>query len=189
MFFYSFNAKIGVMGAFLVALTVYIIFVEMGYLMEKGLKPIVNNETKVLILGSAPSKKSLELQQYYGNKGNQFWNLIFDILSVTDPIEYSKRVQILLDHHLGLWDVYDTFDRNGSLDSQFQDATLNDFQEIFSLAPIKLIIANGKKAYSESLKNALFREVPILYCPSTSGANNGQKQLRKELWTEALTIN
>ena len=157
--------------------------------MENGLSPVMNSKTEILILGSAPSKKSLELQQYYANKGNQFWNIIFEILSVNDPIEYSKRVKILLEHHIGLWDVYDTFNRDGSLDSQFRSTTLNDFHEILTTVPIKLIIANGKKSYGEIQKNALFQQIPILYCPSTSGANNGQSQLRKDNWTEALAIN
>ena len=43
---------------------------------KKSLKPIVNNNSKILILGSLPSDKSIIANEYYGNKMNQFWNII-----------------------------------------------------------------------------------------------------------------
>ncbi|UNM90343.1 uracil-DNA glycosylase family protein [Vagococcus sp. CY52-2] len=45
--------------------------------MQRGLDPIFNEDTSILILGSAPSEMSLKKQQYYGNNGNQFWKIMF----------------------------------------------------------------------------------------------------------------
>lgn len=39
-------------------------------------KPVINNNSEVLILGSIPGKISLERQEYYGNKRNQFWDIM-----------------------------------------------------------------------------------------------------------------
>lgn len=38
--------------------------------MNLGLPPFYDEQTKVLIIGSAPSEQSLRAQQYYANKGN-----------------------------------------------------------------------------------------------------------------------
>ncbi|MFZ1606000.1 MAG: uracil-DNA glycosylase family protein, partial [Rhodoferax sp.] len=42
----------------------------------QGLAPIVSPNTRVLILGSFPGVRSLQLQQYYAHPQNQFWKLL-----------------------------------------------------------------------------------------------------------------
>lgn len=153
-----------------------------------GFAPIYNNRTKILILGTAPSVISLKKKQYYANPGNQFWKIIFDILSVTDPLDYQQRIEYLKWHRLGLWDVYAKFERKGSLDSNFSTVIPNDFSQLLATSPIKLIIANGKLSYKEALKNQTLQNMPILCLPSTSGANNAQMTQRKIAWHEALNM-
>lgn len=154
--------------------------------MKTGFEAIYDKNTKILILGSAPSVKSLELQQYYANKGNQFWKIIAECLCTSDPIDYEKRLQLLTQNHIGLWDVYSHFNRIGSLDSDFKQIKLNNFDSLFPTTSIKLIIANGDKAYQEIVKSALFEHYMVIKCLSTSGANNGKAQERKIEWKEAL---
>ena len=156
--------------------------------MKSGLEPIYDENTKILILGSAPSVKSLELQQYYANKGNQFWKIISEYLNTTDPIDYEKRLELLIQNQIGLWDIYSHFDRIGSLDSNFKQTKLNDFDALFSTASIKLIIANGDKSYQEILKSTIFEHYTVIKYLSTSGANNGKAQERKIEWKEALQL-
>ena len=43
---------------------------------KKALNPIVNANSRILILGSLPSDKSIIQNEYYGNKNNQFWDII-----------------------------------------------------------------------------------------------------------------
>ena len=38
---------------------------------SKSFLPIIDKETKILILGSLPGKKSLELREYYGHPRNR----------------------------------------------------------------------------------------------------------------------
>ena len=50
-------------------------------------KPIYNNESKILILGSFPSVKSREINFYYGHPQNRFWKILENIFS--DKIQNS----------------------------------------------------------------------------------------------------
>ncbi|GMA08312.1 hypothetical protein GCM10025886_14630 [Tetragenococcus halophilus subsp. flandriensis] len=154
--------------------------------MQTGLAPVFNKNTEILILGSAPSIQSLEKQQYYGNQANRFWQIIFTVLQVSDPKTYSKRLEILLDHHIGLWDVYQSFERKGSMDHHFSDYKLNDFNQLLEVAPIKTVIANGKTAYQAIIDQHLFLEQNIYCCLSTSGANNSRAAKRQKEWQQAL---
>lgn len=153
-----------------------------------GLKPIYNHSTEILILGSAPSQKSIEFQQYYGNPSNQFWKIIFMTLDLDMPSTYQERIDILLSNHIGLWDVYQSFERIGSLDTNFITVELNDFSEILEVAPIKRIIANGSRAYQETQRINAFKrkQIPIISALSTSGANNGKSQERIKVWHNAI---
>jgi hypoxanthine-DNA glycosylase len=40
--------------------------------------PIIDNDSKIIILGSIPGVKSLEKQQYYAHPQNKFWKIIFE---------------------------------------------------------------------------------------------------------------
>lgn len=155
--------------------------------MKQGFSPVYDARTEILILGTAPSVKSLEKQQYYANPGNQFWNILFHSLAVEDPLEYSQRLELLKDHRIGLWDVYATFERKGSLDVNFSTIVPNDFTTLLTKARIKTILTNGQLAYKEALKNPTIPNLAIQQLPSTSGANNGQSKTRMVAWKEALT--
>ena len=39
-------------------------------------EPVVNENTKILILGTIPGIASLKNQEYYGNPRNHFWKII-----------------------------------------------------------------------------------------------------------------
>ncbi len=53
--------------------------------------PISNKETSILILGSLPGDKSLELQEYYGHASNRFWKIIAAITNNNLPVSYSQK--------------------------------------------------------------------------------------------------
>lgn len=153
---------------------------------SKGFQPVVNKQTRVLILGSHPGVPSLRKQQYYGNPGNAFWRVVFNALQVDDPMDYLERLETLLAHSIGVWDVYATAEREGSLDSKIKSNTLNDFEQVLELANIQLIIANGKTAYQEVLKHPIFQPYEVVSALSTSGLNNGRERERMAQWTKAI---
>ena len=112
------------------------------------LPPIVDANTRVLIVGSMPSKQSLEKQQYYGNPRNHFWPIIGALLQMEIPENYDKRIAILCAHNIGLWDSIASCERKGSLDATIKNEVPNDFQGLFQKYPqIELVLFNGGKSF------------------------------------------
>ena len=50
--------------------------IRMNNKLMNVLPPIVDNNTRVLIVGSMPGQQSLEKKQYYGNPRNHFWSIM-----------------------------------------------------------------------------------------------------------------
>lgn len=116
---------------------------------QQSFAPVVNEQTKVLIIGSMPGVQSLEKQQYYGNPRNHFWSIMEAIIAEPAPQNYSARVGWLLQHKIGLWDAIASCERQGSLDANIQAEEPNDFKKLFSSYPqITHIVFNGAKAES-----------------------------------------
>ncbi|MET3139914.1 TDG/mug DNA glycosylase family protein [Undibacterium sp. GrIS 1.2] len=111
-----------------------------------GFPPVINLQTHTLVLGSFPGKKSLEIQQYYGFKYNQFWRLMSAVTGENlVALDYAGRLSRLLAHGFGLWDVIDACDRVGSLDSDIRNAKVNDFSLLKQEYPaLRRIGFNGK---------------------------------------------
>lgn len=160
-----------------------------------GLAPIVSVETKLLILGSFPSVASLTAQQYYAHPHNQFWRILQAIWPqhpmATGEGSYAARCQWLLDRGLGLWDVYASCERSGSLDSAIRNPQVNDFASLKARCPqLTLIVHNGGESYKHArlVRASLGVEhFPLVKLPSTSPANAGWSFERKLIaWREAF---
>ena len=137
--------------------------------------PIINKDSKILILGSIPGVKSLEMQQYYAHPQNKFWKIICEIFNEEFTTNYQQRIEILEKHHIALWDVIDTCERKGSLDSEIRNEEANKIEELLQNFPnIKAIFCNGKKSHKnlQKILGKKFR-MPIIVLPSTSPANAG----------------
>ena len=153
--------------------------------------PISNVNAKVLILGTMPSVKSLELNQYYGNKANVFWRLMFDLFNSPFSLDYEMRMNLLLDNKIAVWDVLNTCERDGSLDSAIKSEEPNDFDTFFNEhRQIKLIVLNGKSAsdfFQRFCPNPLSCE--IITMPSTSPANASMTYMQKlNEWRKMVRI-
>lgn len=137
--------------------------------------PVVNNQTRVLIVGSMPGEQSLHSRQYYANPRNQFWRLIYAMLGQHLHDRYEDRTAFLLSHQLGLWDVLASCERDGSLDSSIKGEEVNDFDSMFTQYPsIRYMVFNGSKAYDSFRRKIGFRFPAIeayVAMPSTSPAN------------------
>ena len=137
--------------------------------------PIIDKESKILILGSIPGVKSLEMQQYYAHPQNKFWKIIFELFNEKFTKDYDERIKILEKHHIALWDVIDTCERIGSLDSEIRNEEANKIEELLQNFPnIKAIFCNGQKSHKnlQKILGKKFR-MPIIVLPSTSPAYAG----------------
>jgi len=140
---------------------------------SKSFSPIIYSDTTILVLGSLPGKKSLELEQYYGHARNRIWKILSHLTAGDIPISYQQKKELLCKNKIGLWDVAHSAHREGSLDSNIKDETPNDIEGLIkNHDSIKVIGFNGKK--SEKMFYKYFTEKPeIKYVPlpSTSPAN------------------
>jgi len=127
--------------------------------MLTGLPPLVSSRTRLVVLGSFPGVASLASQQYYGHPQNHFWRILQAIwpsspLS-TGASSYQKRSEWLLARQLGLWDVYASCEREGSLDSSIRKPVVNDFAELQRLCPqLEAIVHNGGESFKHARKIA-----------------------------------
>lgn len=134
--------------------------------------PIYNEESRVLILGTLPSVKSREQNFYYGHPQNRFWKVIAALCAEPVPQSVDEKKELLLRHHIALWDVIAECDICGSSDSSIQNVVPTDLSVILQSAPIEKIFANGAKAFDLYRKySAPSYGKEIIKLPSTSPAN------------------
>lgn len=137
--------------------------------MIKSFEPVYDGSCKILILGSCPSVQSLQKGEYYGNRQNRFWRIMFRLLDEPYTDDFFQKKQMLLKHGIGLWDTIGLCRREGSLDSSITDAVPNDIAGLIDGGSVRCIALNGGKA------QAMFRQkidgAEILKLPSTSPAN------------------
>ena len=142
--------------------------------MIHNIDPVYDSNSKILILGSFPSVKSREQQFFYGHKQNRFWRVMAQVLGCKIPEDTEQKRDMLLTHHIALWDVIASCEITGSSDASIRDVQPNDLSQILSQADIRSIYANGSKAYQLYQKYIYpvnGREAHPL--PSTSPANAG----------------
>lgn len=136
--------------------------------------PVVDADTRILVLGSLPGEISLAQGQYYANKQNRFWHLMGDIIGQDLPgMDYPARLQTLLQHRIGLWDVVAQAQRVGSLDSNIRDHASNDLLGLIDTLPHLAVIAfNGGTAEKLGTKALAGRGSPhrLIKLPSSSPA-------------------
>ncbi|WP_295211915.1 DNA-deoxyinosine glycosylase [uncultured Chryseobacterium sp.] len=148
--------------------------------------PVIDNDSKILILGSIPGVKSLEKQQYYGHPQNKFWKIIFELLNEDFAEDYAERIQVLKMHHIALWDVIDSCERKGSLDSEIRNEEANRIDELLeSHSNIKAVFCNGGKSY-KNLQKILGKnyKIPVFLLPSTSPLHTVSFEKKLEAWKE-----
>jgi hypoxanthine-DNA glycosylase len=115
---------------------------------KRSFAPVVDANTRILILGSLPGEISLAHGQYYANRQNRFWALLGQVIGEDLPnMEYPMRLETLLRHRVGLWDVVAEAHRNGSLDSNIRNHSGNDLIGLTQNLPNLIAIAfNGGTA-------------------------------------------
>ncbi|CAD7797679.1 hypothetical protein CHRY9390_00209 [Chryseobacterium aquaeductus] len=146
--------------------------------------PLIDNQSKILILGSIPGVKSLEKQQYYGHPQNKFWKIIFELFHEEFTEDYAERIAVLKKNHVALWDVIDSCERKGSLDSEIKNEEANQIAELLKEYPnVKAIFCNGGKSYKnlQKLLGKNFR-IPIYLLPSTSPLHTISFERKLEDW-------
>ncbi len=154
----------------------------------QGLSPVIDNRTRLVVLGSFPSVASLQAGEYYAHPRNQFWPVLSAIWGVDlRALPYRERLREALQHGLGIWDVYAHCRREGSLDSAIQDAEFNDLAGLKRLAPQLQAVAHNGGESARAMRFTRTLGVQVLRLPSTSPANAAWSFERKlAAWREAF---
>ena len=150
--------------------------------------PVYRADSRILILGSFPSVKSRETGFFYGHPQNRFWKVIAALFEEPVPGKIPEKKDLLLKHHIALWDVIAECDIAGSSDSSIKNVVPAELSVILDHAPIRTIYANGAKAYD------LYRKYTypvtgrdIRKLPTTSPANAAfQMERLLGAWQEIL---
>ena len=136
-------------------------------------KPVADESSRLLILGTFPSVKSREEGFYYGHPRNRFWPLMEALFSVRLETIEDKR-SFLLERHIALWDTIASCRIEGSADSSIKDIIANDIEGLIQETRIGIIVTNGRKADDTYHRYIHLHDdvmMPTLCLPSTSPAN------------------
>ena len=157
-----------------------------------GFPPLLagrDEHVTVLVLGSAPSVKSLQFQQYYAHPQNAFWWIMGQLFDFDHQLAYEQRYKLLNEKGVIVWDVLESCERQGSLDSRIktESEVANDIPMLLNhYQSINRIVCNGGvslKLLKRHHHQLFGQHYEILKMPSTSPANARlSKQEKLEQW-------
>ena len=145
-----------------------------------GLPPVIGASTRLVVLGSFPGVASLKAGQYYAHPRNQFWPMLSAMWDIElQALPYADRLQHMLSHGLGLWDVYASCQREGSLDSAIVQPQLNDLAGLRQRAPQLQAVAHNGGESARAMRHTQALGGIVHQLPSTSPANASWSFARK----------
>jgi hypoxanthine-DNA glycosylase len=137
-----------------------------------GLAPVWSPDTRLLVLGSFPGVASLQAQQYYGHPRNHFWPILSALWGLPlAALPYEERLAAVRARGLGLWDVYASCRREGSLDQAIEEAEVNDFARLRQQAPELHGVAHNGSESARAMRQLAALGLEVHRLPSTSPAN------------------
>lgn len=155
-------------------------------LIRNGLEPVVDERTRVLLLGSLPGEASLRANAYYAHPQNAFWRLVSGVLEEDlVALPYAARLSRLLERRLGLWDVVGRARRTGSLDQAIREPEVRDLPALADRLPrLQLVAFNGGAA--SRLGRRALGDAPgleLMDLPSSSAAHTLAFAAKAEAWS------
>ena len=136
--------------------------------------PVVDANTRLLILGSLPGDASLAANEYYANPRNRFWHLVGDVIDRPDlpELEYERRLPALLASGIGLWDAVSSAERQGSLDSAIRDVEAANLAILVrSLPELRAVAFNGRTSAKIARPLLAPSDLALIDLPSSSPAH------------------
>lgn len=154
--------------------------------------PVFDESSKILILGSHPSVKSIQEGFYYMNKTNRFWRILSQIYKYDFiTISIKEKIKALKQFKIALYDVVYQCDIINSSDASIKNVVPVNLDKILTQTNITKIILNGKQAtnyFNRYFQNVIkTKQMEIITLPSTSAANArfSLEQLLR-VWYDAL---
>ncbi len=151
--------------------------------------PVAPPGARVLVLGSMPSVESLNQGFYYAHPRNAFWRILSEVYGEPVPGDIPEKIALLTRHDIALWDVLQSCERQGSLDSAIREPLPNDFGGLFLRCPhIGRILFNGGTAERLFMKwgRPFMEGRDCRRLPSTSPAYTLSYERKLAQWRQAL---
>jgi TDG/mug DNA glycosylase family protein len=159
--------------------------------------PQIGAGCRVLVLGTVPSLRSLQMRQSYAHPHNLFWPFMGQLFDAGPDLPYAERIARLQAAGIGIWDVLKHCERPGSLDSSIlaDSEVANDIPALLDAYPtIEAIALNGGKAQqvfarriAPQIDAERLRKLAVLDLPSTSPANASiPREVKLERWRALL---
>jgi hypoxanthine-DNA glycosylase len=152
---------------------------------KRSFPPVVNDLTRLLVLGSLPGEQSLARAQYYAHPRNHFWRLMGDVIEVDlVALSYANRLDALLQAGVGLWDVVASASRDGSLDGNIRDHSPNALAALAaSLTRLSAVAFNGGTSARIGQKELGGEtQLTLVPLPSSSPAYTLPYERKREAW-------
>jgi TDG/mug DNA glycosylase family protein len=153
--------------------------------LKRSFPPVIDERTRILLLGSLPGEQSLARGQYYANRQNQFWRLIGTVIGAElEGLDYKGRLEALLAAGVGLWDTVESATRQGSLDGAIRGHSANDLARLAATLPaLRAVGFNGGKSASLGIPQLAGRpDLALLRLPSSSPAFTLAFAEKARLW-------
>lgn len=159
--------------------------------LKRAFDPVVDADTRLLILGSLPGDASLKAGQYYGHPQNGFWRLVGGVIGIDlVALPYPDRLQALKAAVVGLWDVIASAHRPGSLDTAIRDVEAADLNRLIETLPaLRAIAFNGGTAARIGRRGLALREgLALIDLPSSSPAYTRPLPEKAAVWSALATF-
>lgn len=133
---------------------------------------VADSKSRILILGSVPSVKSVENNFYYMHPKNRFWKVLSVIFGVDlYSATIDERTSFLLANGIALYDSVEECDIEASKDSAISNVVPADIPSLVAKSEISHIYCNGKASLHYLLSAYPDYESITTLLPSTSPAN------------------
>lgn len=153
---------------------------------KRAFAPVVDANTRLLILGSLPGDASLAAAQYYAHPRNGFWRLTGSVIGRDlAALPYAARLQALTAAGIGLWDVITTAHRRGSLDAAIRDPETADLPRLIATLPaLRAIGFNGATAARTGRRtlDGIAAHLTLIDLPSSSPAHARPLAEKAQAW-------
>lgn len=160
--------------------------------LKRSFPPNVDGDTRLLVLGSLPGERSLAEQRYYAHPQNGFWVLMSGVIGRDlVALDYEARLDRLLEHGVGLWDVVASARRTGSSDATIRDLSVNDLGALVrSLPRLCAIGFNGGTAARHGMRalGVVPEGVETMTLPSSSPLHTIPLAAKQAEWDRMRTF-
>ncbi len=157
-------------------------------MIRRAFDPVVDERTRLLILGSLPGEASLAAGQYYAHPRNGFWPLMDHVTGQPiSSLAYEDRLRALRAMGIGLWDVIASAERSGSLDSAIRSPEAADLRGLVERLPaLQAIAFNGGTAarLGSRILSCCAPGAVLMTLPSSSPAHARTLAEKSESWAK-----